>query len=93
MVVSVRPHGSEKEKFAKYGHTCSYNACPTSCTVPATPCNQLSAEYRVVMRTSVGWGPPVKGCTETSSRPLGGDGGRKGGQIFEFKIGVTRIDH
>ena len=27
----------------------------------------------MVMRTSVGWGPPVKGCTETSSRPLEGN--------------------
>jgi hypothetical protein len=47
----------------------------------------------VVIRTSVGWGPPVKGCTETSSRPLGGDGGRKGGKVRGLKIGVSRIDH
>jgi hypothetical protein len=79
--------------YEKKQRTCSYNACPTSCTVPATPCSQLSEEYRVVIRTSVGWGPPVKGCTETSSRPLGGDGGRKGGQVFGLKTGLSRIDH
>ena len=31
---------------------------------------ELAFLNRVVIRTSVGWAPPVKGCTETSSRPL-----------------------
>mmetsp|Transcript_48652 Transcript_48652/g.97369 ORF Transcript_48652/g.97369 Transcript_48652/m.97369 type:complete len:213 (-) Transcript_48652:329-967(-) len=49
---------------------CSYSACPHSWMVPITPSIQFSSEYRVVIRTSVGCDPPVKGCTDTSILPF-----------------------
>mmetsp|Transcript_8164 Transcript_8164/g.19888 ORF Transcript_8164/g.19888 Transcript_8164/m.19888 type:complete len:292 (-) Transcript_8164:627-1502(-) len=55
--------------MCSFDRPCSYMAWPHSWIVPATPSIQFSSEYRVVMRTSVGWEPPVNGCTETSIRP------------------------
>mmetsp|Transcript_6496 Transcript_6496/g.16829 ORF Transcript_6496/g.16829 Transcript_6496/m.16829 type:complete len:231 (+) Transcript_6496:802-1494(+) len=49
---------------------CSYSAWPVSWIVPVRPSMTSFALNRVVMRTSVGWLPPVKGCTLTSRRPM-----------------------
>mmetsp|Transcript_12953 Transcript_12953/g.36405 ORF Transcript_12953/g.36405 Transcript_12953/m.36405 type:complete len:233 (-) Transcript_12953:461-1159(-) len=49
---------------------CSYRAWPVSWMVAIRPSRMSASWYRDVMRTSVGWVPPVKGCTLTSIRPL-----------------------